>query len=61
LPSAERVELQARSLDLDADISPRMRDSTVFFVDLALPPGRGASSIMERFGEKNVKLRELAT
>lgn len=58
---AERVELQARSLDLDADISPRMRDSTVFFVDLALPPGRGASSIMERFGEENVNLRELAT
>ncbi len=58
---AERVELQARSLGLDADISARMRDSTVFYVDLALPPGRGASTIMERYGEAKVKLRDLAT
>lgn len=58
---AERVELQAKSLDLQADITPRMRDATVFFVDIGLPPGKGASGMMEKYGEENVLLRDLAT
>jgi hypothetical protein len=58
---AERVELQAESLDMDADISPRMRDATVYFVDIALPPGRGAGAIVERYGEDKVLLRGAAT
>jgi len=58
---AERVELQAKSLDLAADITPRMRDTTVFFVDLGLPPGKGAGAMMEKYGEENVLLRDLAT
>ena len=58
---AERVELQAKSLDLAADITPRMRDTTVFFVDVGLPPGKGAVAMMEKYGEENVLLRDLAT
>lgn len=58
---AERVELQARSLGFNPDISPRVRDGTVFFVDVALPPGRGASEIVERYGEEQVALREAAS
>lgn len=58
---AEKVELQARSLDFDADISPRMRDGVVHFVDIGLPPGRGAGAIIERFGEERVSLRDAAT
>ena len=58
---AERIELQARSLDLPADITPRMRDATVFFVDVGLPPGRGAGAIIEKYGEENVLLRDRAT
>jgi hypothetical protein len=58
---AERVELQAESLNLPAEITPRMRDATVFFVDLALPPGRGASAMVERYGEEKVLLREEAS
>lgn len=58
---AERVELQAESLNLPAEITPRMRDATVFFVDIALPPGRGASAMVERFGEEKVLLREAAS
>lgn len=58
---AERVELQARSLDLDADITPRMRDATIFFVDIGLPPGRGAGAMIEKYGEEKVLLREQAT
>ena len=54
---AERVELEAKSLGLPADIVPRMRDATVFFVDLGLPPGRGAGSIVEKYGEDKVMLR----
>ena len=58
---AERVELQARSMDFAADITPRMRDGVVHFVDIALPPGRGAGAIVERFGEEEVALRDEAT
>lgn len=58
---AERVELQAESLNLPAEITPRMRDATVFFVDLALPPGRGAARMVERYGEEKVLLRERAS
>ena len=58
---AERVELQAKSLDLPADITPRMRDATVFYVDIALPPGRGAGAIVEKYGEEKVRLRDAAT
>lgn len=57
---AERVELQAKSLDLPADISPRMRDATVFFVDIGLPPGKGAGAMIEKYGEESVLLREKA-
>ncbi|TFG38771.1 MAG: SPOR domain-containing protein [Chromatiales bacterium] len=58
---AEKIELQARSLDLPAEISPRTRDGDVFFVDIGLPPGKGAGSIMEKYGEDRVLLREKAT
>jgi hypothetical protein len=58
---AERVELQAKSLDLPADITPRMRDTTVFFVDIALPPGRGAGEMIAKYGEDKVRLRDQAT
>jgi len=58
---AERVELQAKSLDLPADISPRTREGTVFFVDIGLPPGKGAGNMIEKYGEDRVLLREEAT
>lgn len=58
---AERVELQAKSLDLSADITPRMRDATVFFVDIGLPPGKGAGDMIEKYGESNVHTRDRAT
>ncbi len=58
---AEKVELQAKSLGLPADITPRMRDATVYYVDVGLPPGRGAGGIIEQFGEERVFLREKAT
>ena len=59
--SAEKVELQARSMDLPADVAPRMREGTVFFVDIGLPPGKGAGAIIEKYGEDRVALREAAT
>jgi hypothetical protein len=58
---AERIELQAKSLDLPADITPRTRDATVFFVDIGLPPGKGAGGIVAKYGEDKVLLREQAT
>ena len=58
---AEKIELQARGLGLDAIIAPRMVDGTVYMVDIALPPGRGAGAIIEQYGEDKVKLRDAAT
>jgi hypothetical protein len=61
IAGAERIELQATSLGFNAEIVPRMNDGTVYFVDIALPPGRGASEIIEQYGEEKVKLRDAAT
>lgn len=58
---AERIELQARSLDLPAEIVPRMQDATIYYVDLALLPGRGAGAMIEKYGEERIMLREQAT
>ena len=58
---AEKIELQARSLNLPAEVSPRTRDGTVYFVDIGLPPGRGAGAIVEKYGEDRVLLRDAAT
>ena len=61
LEGAEKVELQARSLNLPAEISPRTADRTVFFVDVALPPGQGAAAIVQEYGEDQVLLRDQAS
>jgi len=58
---AERLELQAEAMNMAAEIRPRMREDTVFYVDIALPPGRGAGLMIERFGEDKVLLRAQAT
>ena len=59
--NAERVELQAKSIGFDVDVSPMTRDAAVFFVDIGLPPGKGAGAIVDKYGEDRVLLRESAT
>jgi len=59
--NAEKVELQARSAGFEAIITPMTRDDQIYFVDIGLPPGKGAGAIVERFGEDQVALREAAT
>jgi len=59
--NAEKVELQARSAGFDVEITPMIRDRDAFWVDLALPPGRGAGAIVEKYGEDRVALRDAAT
>ena len=61
IAGAEKIELQATSLGFNAEIVPRMNEGTVYFVDIALPPGRGASAIVEQYGEDKVLLRDAAT
>ncbi len=61
IENAEKVELQARAAGFDVEITPMMRDQAVYFVDIGLPPGKGAGSIVERYGEEQVALREAAT
>jgi hypothetical protein len=58
---AEKIELQARSLDLPAEIVPSTRERDVFYVDIGLPPGKGASAIIEKYGQDRVQLRDAAT
>ncbi|MGA8204784.1 MAG: hypothetical protein WB812_09720 [Woeseiaceae bacterium] len=58
---AEKVELQAKSLGLPAEITPRTREDNIFFVDIGLPPGKGAGAIVEQYGEDKVLLRDQAT
>jgi hypothetical protein len=59
--NAERVELQARSAGFNVEITPMVRDRDAFWVDIALPPGRGAGAIVEKYGEELVALRDAAT
>jgi hypothetical protein len=61
IENAEKVELQARAAGFEVEIAPMMRDADVFFVDIGLPPGRGAGSIIEHYGEELVALRDAAT
>ena len=58
---AEKVELQALSLGLPAVTVPSTRPSNVFFVDIGLPPGKGAGAMIERYGDERVLLRDAAT
>jgi len=58
---AEKAELQARSLDLPAEISQRTRKGEIFFVDIGLPHGKGAGAMIERYGQDRVRLRGAAT
>lgn len=60
MSGAERTELQAESLGLSANVTERMRDATVFYVDVGLPPGRGAGNMIEQYGEDRVLLRGAA-
>ncbi|MGI9271980.1 MAG: SPOR domain-containing protein [Woeseiaceae bacterium] len=61
LERAEKVELQAKSLELPAAIVPKTREGTMFFVDIGLPPGKGAGAMIEKYGEDKVFLRDAAT
>ena len=38
-----------------------MSEGTLFFVDVELPPGRGAGAVIEHYGEDRVKLRDEAS
>lgn len=58
---AEKVELQAKSLDLPVVIVPKTREGTKFFVDIGLPPGKGAGAMVEKYGESKVLRRGEAT
>ncbi len=57
---AERVELQVASLGLQPVVQPNVGEGTVYFVDVALPVGTGAQSIIEQYGEERVALRDAA-
>ena len=59
--NAEKVELQARSIGFEVNVAPMARDAVVFYVDIGLPPGKGAGAIVDKHGEDRVLLRDRAT
>lgn len=59
--NAEKVELQARSAGFAVETTPMTRERDVFFVDIGLPPGKGAGAIVGKHGEELVALRDAAT
>lgn len=61
IEGAERVELQAKSLGVPAEIRARMTEGSIYYVDVALPPGKGAGAIVDKYGEDRVLLRDAAT
>lgn len=59
--SAEQIRGDARALGFDAIIAPRTGEGELHWVDIALPPSRGAAGIVERYGEDMVALHDEAT
>jgi len=57
----ERMELQARSLGMEPEILPELRETMLYYVDIALLPGRGAGAMIEQYGEERVLLRDRAS
>ena len=57
---AERVELQVASLGLQPVVEANVGEGTVYYIDVALPVGTGAQSIIEQYGEDRVALRDAA-
>lgn len=60
LDRAERLELRADSLGLDADIVRHTREATVFWVDIRLEPGQDVRAMEEIFGEGGVVVGDAA-
>lgn len=58
---AERVESLAQSLGFEAEITARTADGMYYFVDVALPPGQGAGTMIDRYGEELVRMREVSS
>lgn len=61
IAGAEKIELQARSLNLPAEVIPSTSERDVYFVDIGLPPGKGAGAIVEQFGQERVLIGKEAT
>jgi hypothetical protein len=40
---------------------PRTNQGSIYYVDVALPPGKGAGAIVDKYGEDKVLLRDAAT
>ena len=60
MPGAEEYERRVKELELPVEIIQRMTEQNVFYVDISLPPGKGAGAIVEKYGEERVLLREQA-
>lgn len=51
---AERIQSQARSLGVPAEIVPRSREGSVYFLNVGFLPGDDASELIEQFVAKMV-------
>ncbi len=61
LDGAERTELRAKSIGIEARMDDRYRQSTVFWLDLRLQQGEQGSALVESYGEDKVLLGDRAS
>lgn len=59
--NAERAELQAKSMDIEARISERYREATVFWLDVRLGEDEQGGDYVENYGEDLVRVGDAAT
>lgn len=60
LSGAERIELQAKSLGVEARMAARSKEATVFWLDIKLQDGQAGSTLVESYGDDKVKMGNAA-
>lgn len=61
LSGAERIELQAKSLGVEARMVERRKEATVFWLDIKLQEGQAGSALVDSYGGDKVRLGASAT
>ncbi|MEO0576081.1 MAG: SPOR domain-containing protein [Pseudomonadota bacterium] len=61
LSGAERIELQAESMGIEANMTKKNRDTTVFYLDVRLSEGEDSGDFADSYGEERVFLGAAAT
>lgn len=61
LSGAERIELQSESMGIEANMTKKTRNTTVFYLDVRLSEGQDSGDFADSYGEERVFLGDAAT